>query len=134
MIKKYPALETENLYILNTNSKNDIEEMNLYLGKTLLVIGAIEEGAIQSFMNLPQGTDPFMVLKQLPREQIDALKIRMDEQFKTLPEGIITQSAITYIKSLYEEIGISIKRLQTNYILYIGGIMLLISLIGIGYP
>ncbi|WP_341876699.1 ABC transporter ATP-binding protein [Defluviitalea saccharophila] len=132
LIKKYPALETENLYILNTNSKNDIEEMNLYLGKTLLVIGAIEEGAIQSFMNLPQGTDPFMVLKQLPREQIDALKIRMDEQFKTLPEGIITQSAITYIKSLYEEIGISIKRLQTNYILYIGGIMLLISLIGMG--
>jgi len=132
LIKKYPALEIENLYILNTNSKNDIEEMNLYLGKTLLVIGAIEEGAIQSFMNLPQGTDPFMVLKQLPREQIDALKIRMDEQFKTLPEGIITQSAITYIKSLYEEIGISIKRLQTNYILYIGGIMLLISLIGMG--
>lgn len=131
-IERYPALEEENLYVLNTNSKSNIEQMNLYLGKTLLMIGAIEEGVIQSFMDLPEGTDPFIVLKQLPKEQIDAIKMRVDEQIKTLPEGIITQSAITYIKALYEEIGININRLQTNYILYIGGIMLLISLIGMG--
>lgn len=132
LVKKYPALEQENLYILNTRSKNDLETMSPYLGKIFLIISAIEEGAYQSYVDLPQGTDPFMILRQLPREQIDAIKIKIDEQFKALPEGIITQSALAYIKSMYEDIGIDMNRIQTNYILYIGGMMLLISLVGMG--
>ena len=132
LVKKYPALEQENLYILNTRSKNDLETMSPYLGKIFLIISAIEEGAYQSYVDLPQGTDPFMILRQLPREQIDAIKIKIDEQFKVLPEGIITQSALAYIKSMYEDIGIDMNRIQTNYILYIGGMMLLISLVGMG--
>ncbi|MDK2788651.1 MAG: ATP-binding cassette, subfamily multidrug efflux pump, partial [Epulopiscium sp.] len=132
LVKKYPALEQENLYILNTRSKNDLETMSPYLGKIFLIISAIEEGVYQSYVDLPQGTDPFMILRQLPREQIDAIKIKIDEQFKVLPEGIITQSALAYIKSMYEDIGIDMNRIQTNYILYIGGMMLLISLVGMG--
>lgn len=132
LVKKYPALEQENLYILNTRSKNDLETMSPYLGKIFLIISAIEEGVYQSYVDLPQGTDPFMILRQLPREQIDAIKIKIDEQFKALPEGIITQSALAYIKSMYEDIGIDMNRIQTNYILYIGGMMLLISLVGMG--
>lgn len=132
LVKKYPALEQENLYILNTRSKNDLETMSPYLGKIFLIISAIEEGVYQSYVDLPQRTDPFMILRQLPREQIDAIKIKIDEQFKVLPEGIITQSALAYIKSMYEDIGIDMNRIQTNYILYIGGMMLLISLVGMG--
>lgn len=140
--KKYPSLENENLYILNTSSKEEIENMNLFLGKAMLTVLGIEKGAPQGiiagegnnmedfFASFPEGTDPFMVLKNLPKEQLDGIKIKIDEQFKNLPENMITQSAINYIKSEYEAIGIKIQKTQSNYILYIGGIMILIALLG----
>lgn len=137
IIKKYPVLENENLYILNTDLKEDIENMDLFMGKTLLIVGGIE-GKIpfglqkmenNPLANFPQGSDPFEVLANLPKEQIDAIKHNIDEQFGNLPDSIIKQGAIKYIRSLYEEIGINIKNMQSNYIIFIGGLMLLIALI-----
>lgn len=140
--KKYPSLENENLYILNTSSKEEIENMNSFLGKAMLTVLGIEKGAPQGiaagegnnmedfFASFPEGTDLFMVLKNLPKEQLDGIKIKIDEQFKNLPENMIVQSAINYIKSEYEAIGIKIQKTQSNYILYIGGIMILIALLG----
>ncbi len=140
--KKYPSLEKENLYILNTDSKEEIENMNSFLGKAMLTVLGIEKGAPQGvaavegnnienpFANFPEGTDPFMVLKGLPKEQLDEIKTKIDEQFKNLPENMITQSSINYIKTEYEAIGIKVEKTQSNYILYIGGIMILIALFG----
>lgn len=139
LIKKYPLIEKESLYALDTNSKEDIENMNYFLGKAILIKEFIEKGASQEmpsgsmkdnpFLNFPKGTDPFLVLENLPKEELNALKTKIDEQFKGMPETIINQSAINYIKSLYEDMGIDITKRQSNYILYIGGIMLLISLL-----
>ena len=138
-LKKYPALEGEELYLLNTKDKEIIEEMNSFLGRPMLIIWAIENGTPEGmgaenegtnpFANLPEGTDPFVVLKSLPQEQLEVIKSSAEEQFNNLPETMINQAAINYIKTEYENIGINIEKTQSNYILYIGGIMLLISLI-----
>ena len=139
-IKEYPLLEKEDLYILNTESKEEIDKLNSFLGKPMLIVSGIEKGALTGeapkgmgqnpFENLPKGTDPFMVIKNLPKEQIDAIKDKVDDQFKDLPESMVNQSATNYIKTEYETIGIDMQKTQSNYILYIGGIMLLISLLG----
>lgn len=126
-VNKYPLLEKEELYILNTKSKEDIEKINSFLGKPMLIIWGIENGASLPFANLPEETDPFMVLKNLPKEQLNAMKSGIDEQFKNLPETMINQSATNYIKSEYETIGINMKKTQSNYILYTGGVMLFIA-------
>ncbi|MBU5424873.1 ABC transporter ATP-binding protein/permease [Tissierella pigra] len=138
-LKKYPVLEGEELYLLNTKDKEIIEEMNSFLGRPMLIIWAIENGTPEGmgaenegtnpFANLPEGTDPFVVLKSLPQEQLELIKSSAEEQFNNLPETMINQAAINYIKAEYENIGINIEKTQSNYILYIGGIMLLISLI-----
>ncbi len=128
-VNKYPLLEKEELYILNTKSKEDIEKINSFLGKPMLIIWGIENGASLPFANLPEETDPFMVLKNLPKEQLNAMKSGIDEQFKNLPETMINQSATNYIKSEYETIGINMRKTQSNYILYTGGVMLFIALL-----
>ncbi|MCR1897425.1 ABC transporter ATP-binding protein/permease [Irregularibacter muris] len=138
--KKYPSLEKEKLYILDTDSKEEIERMNGFLGKAILMVAGIEGDIPQGmtsenteknpFADLPAGTDPFMVMKNLPPEQMDAVKAQMDEQINALPDSIIDQGAIQYIKSQYEDIGVNIRKTQSNYILWIGGLMLLISLGG----
>lgn len=140
--KKYEALESESLYILDTSNKEDIEKMNSFLGKAILTKYSIEKGMPQGvvsgkdnkienpFEKLPEGTDPFMVIKSLPKEQFETLKGEIDKQFKNIPDTIITQSAINYIKVEYEAIGMDIDKVQSNYILSTGGKMLLIALIG----
>lgn len=140
--KKYPFLKDESLYVLDTESQEDIETMNSFLGKAMLTVMGIDMGAPQGilsseenlgenpFANFPEGTDPFMVIKNLPVEQFQAMKAKIDEQFEILPDNMVVQSAINYIKTEYEAIGIEIQKTQSKYILSIGGIMLLIALIG----
>jgi len=130
-LKKYKALENESLYILDTSNEEDIDRMNSFLGKAILSKYGVEKGALQQAMpNLPEGTDPFMALKSLPKEQFHKLKTEMEKQFKDIPDAIITQSAINYIKLEYEAVGIDMNKIQSNYILSTGGIMLLIALLG----
>ena len=141
-LKKYPILENEDLYILTTASKEDIDNMNSFLGRAMLIVSNIETGGTQAtagnesnsnnpFANFPKGTDPFLVLANLPKEQLDAIKIKIDEQFQAVPDTMINQSAINYIKSEYEAIGFNIEKGQSNYILSIGMIMILISLLSL---
>lgn len=127
---EYPALEEENLYILNTFSKEDIEYIDSFLGKSMFIVLNIEKGASQGIIpNLPEGTDPFIAFNNLSKDQVDLIKNKIDEEFKNIPDSMIEQSAINYIKSQYESIGVNIGKTQSNYILYTGGIMLLIALL-----
>lgn len=140
--KKYPLLKEENLYVLNTESQEDIETMNSFLGKAMLTVMGIDMGAPQGilsgeenqgenpFGNFPEGSDPYMIMGNLPDEQFQAIKVEIDKQFEILPDNMIVQSATNYIKKEYTTIGIEIQKTQSKYILNIGGIMLLISLIG----
>jgi ATP-binding cassette subfamily B protein len=49
-------------------------------------------------------------------------------QFASLGEKMITQSAVVAVKAEYETLGVDIGQLQTNYVLRVGGIMLLVTL------
>lgn len=140
-LKKYPLIETQPLYILDESQQVNIEKLNEFLGKTMLIVYGIENGAPQGivkeantqenpFGQFPEGVDPFTVLQNMPEGQLEQIKDKMNESFEGLPKSMIDQSAIQYIKNEYQAIGIDIEKTQSNYILYIGGIMLLIALIG----
>ncbi len=132
LIKRYPALESEDLYVLSTSSKEDIDKLNSFLGKAMLMVWGVEQGGEQLpsiFDNVPEGIEPFDLLMNLPKEQLDAIRAKADAQFDNMPDSMITQSAINFIRAEYEAIGVNIRKNQSNYILYIGAIMLGISLI-----
>lgn len=143
-LERYKALEKEELYILNTSSKQEIEKMNSFLGKAILTVYGIEKGAPAGIVSqeknkaanpfkefsVPKGVDPFMVLSNLPKEQFDLIKSKIDEQFKNIPETMVTQSAVNYIKLEYEAVGLDVNKNQSSYILYTGGKMLLVALLG----
>ncbi|WP_353096420.1 ABC transporter transmembrane domain-containing protein [Tissierella praeacuta] len=126
LLKEYPSLENETLYILDNSSKDEVERLSSFLSKSMVTVFMIEEGNIP-FTNIPEGEDPFILLENLPKEQLETIKYNINEQFKELPENMINQSAINYIKSEYESVGVNMRKLQSNYIVYIGGIMLSIS-------
>lgn len=145
-LKEYPLLDKEPLYKLNTNDKNAIKELNDIFGKPMLITEGIEKTGISGLTSsipgtapganagkktstLPANTDPFVILSKLPQSQINTMKEKADEKFKSMPGSMITQAAVTYIQNEYKAIGINTNTLQSNYILIAGSKMLLLTLV-----
>ncbi|TCO68873.1 ABC transporter ATP-binding protein [Marinisporobacter balticus] len=140
-LKDYPALNKEPLYKLNTKDENQIDELNCIFGKPILIVGGIEKGEVSVFTldmpeemqgNLPASIDAFVIISQMPKEQIEIIKEKISEKFKDMPNSMITQSAVLYLHQEYQNIGIDTDKLQSNYILNEGFKMLLLALLSMG--
>jgi ATP-binding cassette, subfamily B, multidrug efflux pump len=134
--QKYPDLNNEPVYHRDTNDKAVIEKLNPIFGKAILVVFTIEQKGLASFtgtsIQVPEGTDPFTVISQLPAAQLDEMRSMIAQHIGALPESMIKQSAAVYISNEYTTLGMSLSRIQTMYIVRIGGIMLLFTLLGAG--
>ena len=146
-LKKYPQLEEENLYKLTTKNKEDIKNLNTIMSKAIMVTMIFENQDNSSMFNsmagadgssnpisaalsqMPEGTDIFKMLSMMPKDQLDSILSQIDEKIENTPETMITQAAITYIKSEYSTIGIDTDKIQSNYIILAGAKMVGIALI-----
>ncbi|SCI81935.1 Putative multidrug export ATP-binding/permease protein SAV1866 [uncultured Clostridium sp.] len=146
-IKKYPELENQNLYKLDTKNKEDIKNLNNIMGKPIMITMMFEEqaeaannpdsSASENTSNpmadllekMPPGTDIFQMLSAMPKDQLDSMLSKIDTQMESTPEMMVTQAATNYIKTEYNAIGINTDKLQSNYIIVAGAKMLGIALI-----
>lgn len=138
-LKSYSALEKEDLYLLNTKNNETIDHLKEIISKAYLPLALFEgdsEQAIkvqESFKaGLPKemaDQDIFVILSQMPGEQLDSILDKFEEQFKQMPDSIMDQMAITAVKNEYTAIGIDMDKLQMNFILVAGGKMLGLALL-----
>ena len=73
--------------------------------------------------------DMFEVFSLMPKENLSEVRKTIDEKFSAMPDSIITQSAISYVRGEYENLGINTDKLQTNYMFLAGAKMLGIALL-----
>lgn len=71
----------------------------------------------------------FQVFSLMPEEELSEMRKTIDEKFSDMPDSIITQSAISYVKGEYKNLGIDTDKLQTNYMFLAGAKMLGIALL-----
>ena len=128
-INKYPGLENETLLEINTKDEDTLEKMNSLLSKPELIVSGLESGEFNEKMNLPEGADPFEMLSMLPKENLNSIIENVNSQFDEMPESMLEQAAVSFVKNEYSEIGINTDKLQTNYIILAGIKMLGIALI-----
>ncbi|VYU64430.1 ATP-binding cassette domain-containing protein [Clostridium paraputrificum] len=130
----------EPIYELNTKDKIIIEELSSIFGKPMLVVEGFENDSEQTkkikeemLANLPpqmiQNGDVFEVFSLMPKENLSEMRKTIDEMFSAMPDSIITQSAISYVKGEYKSLGIDTDKLQTNYMFLAGAKMLGIALL-----
>lgn len=145
LVSKYPALAKQPLYVLNDLTKEQRAELNEPLSKALIVVTGLNKAAedpeamqkmteqmgmpAEQMANLPEGTGLLDVIRQLPYERRMEITASAAEQFESLGQSMMTQSAIPLVKDEYEAVGIDVGQMQTHYILRIGAMMLLISLV-----
>ncbi|MDB2085626.1 ABC transporter ATP-binding protein [Clostridium paraputrificum] len=132
----------EPIYELNTKDKTIIEELSSIFGKPMLVVKGFENDSEETkkikeemLANLPPqmiqngDVDMFEVFSLMPKENLSEVRKTIDEKFSAMPDSIITQSAISYVRGEYENLGINTDKLQTNYMFLAGAKMLGIALL-----
>lgn len=132
----------EPIYKLNTKDKKTIEELSNIFGKPMLIVEGFESDSKetkkmkeQMMANLPPqmiqngDVDVFQVFSLMPEEELSEMRKTIDEKFSDMPDSIITQSAISYVKGEYKNLGIDTDKLQTNYMFLAGAKMLGIALL-----
>jgi len=137
-VKNYPNIQQEPVYILNDIDKSEIDKINPIMGRAFLAVSGIEKikseakGGDIDFngIKIPANTDLFELIEKIPAEQRLRIADAMDEQFEALGERMITQAAVSSVRAEYEALGMNTERIQSDYIIRTGLIMLLISLLG----
>ncbi|HEY5118634.1 MAG TPA: hypothetical protein VII90_04195, partial [Anaerolineales bacterium] len=141
-LKDYPALAQGPIYVLKAVDAAEIKKLNPIIGKGLLVIGTIEtvmadpakaaamaQGLGFDLTKIPAGMDIFTVLAHLPPAQLATMTSAIDTKFSALGDSMINQMAVGIVKTEYTALGINTEKLQTDYIIHTGILMLLLTLL-----
>jgi len=141
LVQTVPALASEPVYVLKDLPKEELDQLKPVMSRGLLILYSIQQimdnpdRAKQMLGDLPfdpsqipQGTDIFSLLKMAP-DRLDTIKQKITEQFQSMPDTLVTQLTTEAIREEYQSIGVDLGKVQTNYILRIGGVMVLLSLL-----
>lgn len=72
----------------------------------------------------------FDLIAQMPEEQVEKLIEEIHKQMSDMPDTIIDQAAISYVKTAYEDLGMDIDKIQIHYLLLTGGKMIGLAFLG----
>ena len=78
--------------------------------------------------NIPEGMDLYSALALMPEDKKEEMLNGIDEKIKDVPDTILNQAAITYVKSEYTRINVDVNKIQMNYLFKTGAMMVLIAL------
>ena len=140
-------------YVLKEDVSDDEEELNALgdiLACPMMLTAGFESGSdmtvqieeqlksrfkAQSASGMPAGLDidsmtVFDIMKMLPPEQKDALVEEMGSQMEELPDTILDQAAVSYVKTAYEGLGMDMDDLQFRYLFTTGAKMTGLAFLG----
>ena len=136
-IEKYPNVEKEDIYVLKDISHEQHEKLNQLLQKPLTYLllfdGETEEGKKiekQVLANLPEELSKIpditvmKLFEMMPQEQRQEALKQLEDKMKDMPDTMLEQSAIEFIKTEYQGLGMDTDRIQINYI-FISGLKML---------
>ncbi len=141
-VQDYPALAEQPIYLRNELDEAQIERLNPVMGRAFLAVSTLEQimenpdqakemaGELPFDPSMiPPGMDLFDLLGQLPAAQRQQMVELVNERFGLLGERMVVQAAMAPVRAEYEALGVDADRLQNRYILRVGGIMLLLTLL-----
>ncbi|MGI5891915.1 MAG: ABC transporter ATP-binding protein [Bacillota bacterium] len=137
--EKYPQLVNEPLYILNEQA--DQRQLNIIWGKAIMSLEIITgksemakdlQYQLSSRLSVPPEADLLQVIAAMPEASRYQLIDSINENFANMPESMIIQSSVAYVKAEYNAIGIDTASKQIQYVLITGLKMIIITLLSMG--
>lgn len=146
--KDYGRLGEKPVYVLDLPAGMRREDLSAALAPALSALASVEAMAADpakaaamfpgtggqpgpGLSRLPPGTDFFSALAALPTERADAALAGIRSKFAALDPMLVGQMGIRAAKAEYEALGLDMEKEQTAYILSVGGMMLLLTLLSV---
>ena len=139
--EKYPALDGNPIYTLKNLEPTEIDAINPFISRALVATAFIEQaqqdpskaaamgqGAGFDLSQIPPGMSVFDLMAKMP----DAARAQMigglEEKFTAMGESLIKQMSVSSVKAEYAALGLDMAKVQNDYIIRVGGLMLLVTL------
>ena len=128
--EKTDTYQGENIYELKEDS--DTEKVSSIMAKPMLIVrfaeqsDKSEEGSVS--FDLPEGVSLYQALSMMSDAEREKMLKGINKEIKDIPDTIIDQAAVSYVKAEYQRIGVDTDQIQTMYIFKVGLIMLGIAL------
>ena len=134
IVDSYYEEDGENLVLKKNISSSDRDKLGTILAEPMMVLTSVSSGSDEmqdafAKMGVPEGTDPLEVLAQMPQEARKSITDKFEEKIKDMPESIVTQAGVAYVKTEYEAIGEDVDAMQMHYIKVAGVRMLGMALV-----
>ena len=133
ILKSYEKSKTyhgEDIYKLKEN--RNVDKVSSIMAKPMMILSYASSSEKSSDSNvsfdLPEGVTLQQVLTMMSPQEREKMLSQIDKKIKDIPDTIIEQAAVSYVKSEYQRIGIDTDHIQTMYIFKVGLIMLGIAL------
>lgn len=126
-LEKYPLLNEENLYVLNTGNEDLRSIITLPM---IMVYNTSQESFDPSSfgMQIPDGMNIYDILQAMDQESHNEFVNKLSENYSNETVSLLEQTAIVYLKDEYTKIGIDVEEMQIGYIATTGLKMLGLAL------
>ncbi len=111
----YKSYKDGRLYVRKNLSSDEREKLDTMMSKAMLTLSS---QMAQQMQANPQAS------ANLSKSQKEMLQEMQHMDIDEMPDSIISQAAITFVKSEYQAVGIDLDDVQTKYLLKTGGIMI----------
>lgn len=123
-------------------SEDDISSLEDILAYPMMMTAGFESGSDMTAQieeqlktSLPAGTvtddmTVFDILKMMPEDQREAMMDSMEAQTGGMPDTILDQAAVSYVGTVYENLGMNMDDIQIHYLLTTGGKMTGLAFLG----
>jgi ATP-binding cassette subfamily B multidrug efflux pump len=120
-VKLFPDLANEPIYVLNSNlSQTQLSQISPIMAKSLLMVSFFQQIV----------TNPSQVASMAQSLGFNVSNLSGGANaFGALDPSMIDQAAATAVRAEYTAIGVDAGKVQMNYLLNVGGLMLLVTLL-----
>lgn len=126
--EKTDTYKGEDIYELKEDS--NVDKISSIMAKLMMILSYASQEANSSSdsdtvsFDLPEGVSLSQALSMMGDAEREKMLQQIDKKIKDIPDTIVDQAAVSYVKAEYQRIGVDTDHIQTMYILKVGLIML----------
>lgn len=141
--KKYPLVQTENIYVLKNEKDNDQALGEIFGKSSMTMFNYLKDAAAKSGQTTSDSSGTSMAeglsdMDMTPLYQMQPMFDKMPslmfdsarDKASGLDPSLLNQVSVVMVKQFYNELGVDTGSLRMWYILRVGGLMLLLTLAG----
>ncbi len=117
-------------------TEEEREELDQIFSPAMMIVSELASdnettAALKENMGLPADADLLAALEQAPGETLAQMQAGIEDTVNGLPESIVSQAAVAYVRAEYEALGLDVDGIQMRYLAVSGGKMLGLAFLGV---